>query len=387
MKLDSRKFIQITLICLASVLAFLAVFRINVVFGVVKGIFAALSPIIVGACVAFTLNVLLSLYEKRLPNNFLSKLGRHKRLFCVILTLFTVTALLGVFVLLIYPELKETVLTVVSNIPGYAAALIAYAAKISGKTESELFESVDINWESVAAKISEFISGYGDKLISNTIGITGNVLIAVLGACVSVALAVWILMTKEKLGMRASFMVNKLFPKRAESIIKLAKYSSDVFSGFIGGQLAEALTIGVLCFLGMLIFGFPYALTASAIIMIFALVPVFGAIVGAILAALLMLTESFATAIWFLIYILVLQQLESNIIYPKLMGESVGLPGLWVLVAVTIGGDLFGAIGMLTAVPVFAICFTIFNALLDKRIEAKKKKAEENQAPAEPTSN
>jgi predicted PurR-regulated permease PerM len=294
--------------------------------------------------------------------------------------------MLGIFVILIYPELKETVLSVVSNLPGYAAALIAYAAKVTGKTEAELFDSVNINWESVAAKLSEFINGYGDKLISNTIGITGNVLTAVLGVCVAIALAVWILMTKEKLGTRARFAVNKLFPKRAENIIRLAKYSADVFSGFIGGQLAEALTIGVLCFVGMLIFGFPYALTASAIIMIFALVPVFGAIVGAILAALLMLTESFATAIWFLIYILILQQLESNIIYPKLMGDSVGLPGLWVLVAVTIGGDLFGAVGMLTAVPMFAILFTIFNALLDKRIEAKKK-TEENASPAEPTAN
>jgi predicted PurR-regulated permease PerM len=386
MKLDLRKFIQTVLICLASVLAFLAVFRIGALFGILKGVTAALSPIIVGACIAFTLNVLLSLYERKLPKKFLDRLGRFKRVFCVVLTLFTVAAMLGIFVILIYPELKETVLSVVSNLPGYAAALIAYAAKVTGKTEAELFDSVNINWESVAAKLSEFINGYGDKLISNTIGITGNVLTAVLGVCVAIALAVWILMTKEKLGTRARFAVNKLFPKRAENIIRLAKYSADVFSGFIGGQLAEALTIGVLCFVGMLIFGFPYALTASAIIMIFALVPVFGAIVGAILAALLMLTESFATAIWFLIYILILQQLESNIIYPKLMGDSVGLPGLWVLVAVTIGGDLFGAVGMLTAVPVFAILFTIFNALLDKRI-AEKKKTEENVSPAEPTAN
>ncbi|MBQ2733211.1 MAG: AI-2E family transporter [Clostridia bacterium] len=383
MKQDTRRFIQILILCLASVLAFLAVFKAGVLLGTVKGIFAAISPIIAGACVAFTLNVLLSVYEKRLPEKFLAKLGKGKRLFCVVLTLFTVTALLSVFVLLIYPELKETVLTVVSNIPGYAAALIAYAAKVTGKTESELFEGIDINWESVAATISDFISGYGEKLLSNTIGITGNVLVAMLGFCVSIAFAVWILMKKEALGAHASKLVNKLFPKRADSIIRLARYSADVFSGFIGGQLAEALTIGVLCFLGMLIFGFPYALTASAIIMIFALVPVFGAIVGAILAALLMLTESFATAIWFLIYILVLQQLESNIIYPKLMGESVGLPGLWVLVAVTIGGDLFGAVGMLTAVPVFAILFTVFNALLDKRIEAKKKKAAELAANTE----
>ncbi len=383
MKPDTRRFIQILIICLSSVLAFLAVFRADVLFGVIKTVFAALSPITAGACIAFTLNVLLLQYEKKLPARFLDKLGSRKRLFCVILTLFTVAALLGIFVVLIYPELKETVLTVVSNIPGYAAALIAYAAKITGKTESELFESVDINWESVAETISGFISGYGEKLISSTIGITGNVLIAVLGVCVSIALAVWILMTKEKLGSRASFMLKKLFPKRAESITKLARYSSDVFSGFIGGQLAEALTIGVLCFVGMLIFGFPYALTASAIIMIFALVPVFGAIVGAILAALLMLTESFATAVWFLIYILVLQQLESNIIYPKLMGDSVGLPGLWVLVAVTVGGELFGAVGMLTAVPMFAILFTVFNALLDRRIEAKKKKADSNEPPAE----
>ena len=201
MKLDLRKFIQTVLICLASVLAFLAVFRIGALFGILKGVTAALSPIIVGACIAFTLNVLLSLYERKLPKKFLDRLGRFKRVFCVVLTLFTVAAMLGIFVILIYPELKETVLSVVSNLPGYAAALIAYAARVTGKTEAELFDSVNINWESVAAKLSEFINGYGDKLISNTIGITGNVLTAVLGVCVAIALAVWILMTKEKLGM------------------------------------------------------------------------------------------------------------------------------------------------------------------------------------------
>ncbi len=383
MKKIDKALLQLILICLLCVIAFLAVFKADAVIGAVGYFLAMISPITVGACIAFVLNILLSLYEKRLPKKFMDKLGRFSRVFCIFLTLFTVTAVLAVFVLLIYPELEKTISSVVANIPGYASAIIEQIAKITGSSEAEITANMNINWDSVSSTIADFIENYGDRVISGTIGVTGNVLTIVLKLCVSMIFAIWILLFKESLGRSAKRMISRFFPKNAENIHRLARFSSDMFSSFIGGQLAEALTIGSLCFVGMLIFGFPYALTASAIIMIFALVPVFGAIVGAILAALLMLTESFATAIWFLVYIIILQQLESNIIYPKLIGKTVGLPGIWVLIAVTIGGDMFGAIGMLTAVPVFAILFAIFNALLDKRIEAKKKKAAENAAATE----
>ena len=129
----------------------------------------------------------------------------------------------------------------------------------------------------------------------------------------------------------------------------------------------------------MLIFGFPYALTTSVIIIVTALVPIFGAIIGAAAGALLCLTESFALAIWFLVYIIVLQQFETNVIYPKVMGKSVGLPGIWVLIAVTLGGNLFGALGLICAVPVCAVLYTLFNVEIEKRLAKKQApKTEEN---------
>ena len=136
----------------------------------------------------------------------------------------------------------------------------------------------------------------------------------------------------------------------------------------------------------MLIFRIPYAGMVGALIGFTALIPIAGAYIGAAVGAIMILTQSLPKAIFFVVMIIILQQIEGNLIYPKVVGKSIGLPALWVLVAVTIGGDLFGAVGMLTAVPVFAILFTIFNALLDKRI-AEKKKTEENVSPAEPTAN
>ncbi|MBQ7011209.1 MAG: AI-2E family transporter [Clostridia bacterium] len=377
MKRPDRNLLQILLICLASVLAFLAVFRAGMLIRAIGYFLALISPITIGACIAFVLNVLLSLYEKKLPEKFIRRLGRYSRIFCICLTLLTVGTVIAVFVLLIYPELEETVTTVVSNIPGYASSLISAVADITGKTEAELMGDMNINWDTVSTTITSFIENYGHKLISGTLGVTGNVLAVLLRLCVSMVLAVWILLFKEKLGRRAKLLLERVFPKHSKSILDLGRYSSEVFSSFISGQLTEALILGSLCFVGMLIFRFPYALTTSVIITVSALVPIFGAFLGAGAGALLCLTSSFATAIWFLVYIIVLQQFETNVIYPKVMGKSVGLPGIWVLLSVTIGGNLFGAIGLLTAVPVCAILYTILNALLDKRIE-KKNAAQKN---------
>lgn len=378
MKKPDRNLSQILLICLISVLAFLGAFKAGTVLRAVGYFFSLISPIIVGACIAFVLNVLLSTYEKKLPAKFITRLGRFSRIFCICLTLLTVTVVVAVFVLLIYPELKETITTVVSNIPGYAASIISTVAGITGKTEAELMGDMNINWETVSTTITSFIENYGHKLISGTLGVTGNVLTVLLRICIAVVLAVWMLLFKEKLGRRAKILLERIFPKQSQNALALARYSSDVFSSFISGQLTEALILGSLCFVGMLIFRFPYALTTSVIITVSALVPIFGAFLGAGAGALLCLTSSFATAIWFLVYIIVLQQFETNVIYPKVMGKSVGLPGIWVLLSVTIGGNLFGAIGLLTAVPVCAILYTVLNGLLDKRIEKKKNALQKN---------
>jgi len=373
MKKIDRKLIQIVLICLIAAAALILVWQAGSVITAIRLFIGAVSPILVGACIAFILNIPLSFTERKLPQKFLKRLGRGARIFCLSITLLAVSIIISVFVLLIFPELKETIITVVNDIPDYAASLVSTLAEITGKTEAELMEMMNINWESVSSAIAGFIESSGDKLISSTIGVTGNVITALFRFVVSLIFAVWLLIYKEKAtniirNLLKSFCSEKL----SQKISSLLKLSSDIFSAFISGQLTEAFILGGLCFIGMLIFGFPYALTTSVIIIVTAFVPIFGAIIGAAVGALLCLTESFALAIWFLVYIIVLQQFETNVIYPKVMGKSVGLPGIWVLIAVTIGGNLFGALGLICAVPVCAVLYTLFNVEIEKRLAKKQ---------------
>lgn len=380
MKKIDRKLIQIVLICLIAAAALILVWQAGSVITAARLFIGAVSPIIVGVCIAFILNIPLSFAERKLPQRFLKKLGKGARIFCLSITLLAVSIIISVFVLLIFPELKETIITVVNDIPDYAASLVSSLANVTGKTEAELMEMMNINWETVSSAITNFIESSGDKLISSTIGVTGNVITALFRFVVSLIFAVWLLIYKEKAtniirNLLRSFCSEKL-SKKASSLLRL---SSDVFSAFISGQLTEAFILGGLCFIGMLIFGFPYALTTSVIIIVTALIPIFGAIIGAAVGALLCLTESFALAIWFLVYIIILQQFETNVIYPKVMGKSVGLPGIWVLIAVTVGGNLFGALGLICSVPVCAVLYTLFNVEIEKRLAKKEApKAEEN---------
>ena len=148
--------------------------------------------------------------------------------------------------------------------------------------------------------------------------------------------------------------------------------SSKVFAGFVSGQCIEVVIIGCLCFIGMVIFKMPYAPMISCLIAITAFIPVFGAFIGTALGALIIFLENPLQAIWFVVFIIVLQQIESNAIYPRIMGKSVGLPGLWVLLAVTVGGTLFGVWGMLIGVPTVSVLYCLFEAWLNKRLNNRK---------------
>jgi predicted PurR-regulated permease PerM len=157
----------------------------------------------------------------------------------------------------------------------------------------------------------------------------------------------------------------------ARKLISLVVLSNKAFSGFISGQCIEVLLIGILCFIGMLIFKMPYAIMVSCIIAFTAFIPVFGPFIGTAIGGFLILIENPIQALWFVLFIIILQQLESNIIYPKIMGKHVGLPGIWVLISVTIGGGLFGVVGIITSVPICSVLYTLFDKWIKRRLEER----------------
>ena len=194
---------------------------------------------------------------------------------------------------------------------------------------------------------------------------------AILGIASNI-FAVYMLLSKEKLLLTAKKVFYAHLNKdTADHIVSIFKHANKVFRSFVGGQITEAFILGILCYIGMLIFRMPYAPLISVIMGVSSLVPVIGPIVGTIPSAILILLESPIVALWFVIYIIVLQQVEGNVIYPRVVGSAIGISGFWVLLAVTVGGGLFGVLGILIGVPLMAVIYTLYGEFVNKKIAEK----------------
>ena len=209
-------------------------------------------------------------------------------------------------------------------------------------------------------------------MINKTIGVTSNVLSGLFNFVIGFVLSIYILASKEKLCRQGARLLRVILPEAAcDRIFRVLAMSSGVFTKFISGQCVEALILGALCYIGMLIFRMPYALMISALIAVTALIPVFGAFIGTSVGALMILLISPLKAVGFVLFIIILQQIESNVIYPRVVGNSVGLPGIWVLLSVTLFGSIFGAVGLLLGVPFCAVLYCLVRDFVKKR-EAEK---------------
>ena len=190
---------------------------------------------------------------------------------------------------------------------------------------------------------------------------------------VGFAFSTYMLLQKETLCQNAKKILFAFLDRgKAEVLISVGKLSNEMFAKFVSGQLTEAVIIGILCFLGMSLFSIPYAPLIATIVSVTALVPIFGAFIGTAFGAFLLLMVRPITAVWFVLFIIVLQQIEGNFIYPKVVGGSIGLPGIWVLFAVTLGGNLFGVMGMLLGVPISAVLYTLLRQSVFRRLKEKK---------------
>ena len=197
-------------------------------------------------------------------------------------------------------------------------------------------------------------------IVDKTLDFTGTLVSGIVNLIIALAFSFYLLAQKEKLSSNTKKVLFAFFPKKkVTNLLNIIELTDQTFTNFVSGQLLEAVIIGVLCFIGMLIFGMPYAAVISVLVGFTALIPVFGAFIGTAIGAFLILFVSPVKAIWFVVFIIILQQLEGNLIYPKVVGKSVGLPGILVLTAVSIGGSLMGVLGILISVPVCAVLYTL----------------------------
>lgn len=332
-------------------------------------VFSFFTPLIVGAAMAFVMNVLMVIIE----NKWLKKLKNEKlkRASALVLTLVIIFVLLTTLILMIIPEMKTTFAKVADEMPGYMNDL----EKWMDKTEvlGYSLSNINIDFDNILDKLSNLVSKSSNILISATLGVTTSLVSVVINTFLGLVFAIYILISKETL----SRQISKLFKvtlkdKHYKNFIYLCQLTYDAFKNFVTGQFLEALIIGGLCFLGMSLFKMPYAVVISALVGFTALIPVFGAFIGTVIGAFLIVMVSPIKALWFILFIVVLQQLEGNLIYPKVVGASIGLPGIWVLSAVTIGASAYGILGMLIGVPLCSIIYTLLKTYVRQGKKQKK---------------
>ena len=260
-------------------------------------------------------------------------------------------------------------------LPQYMSNLEGLLDKLMKTLEnySIVLPSFELNWSKVGDLLNSFLNNYADSFINKTVDITTSIVTVIVNFVIAVFFSLYVLAQKEKIGKHLRKLLYAIGPKKkAEKIIGFSKLTSDTFTKFVTGQLLEAVIIGVLCLIGMLILQMPYATIISVLIGFTALIPVFGALFGTVIGAFLILLVDPMKALWFVIFIVVLQQIEGNLIYPKVVGKSVGLPGILVLVSVTIGGSAAGILGMLFSVPVCTVLYCVYKEFVAKKLKGKE---------------
>ncbi len=347
------------------------VLNFGVVLKLLGRVLVLLIPFIVGLSMAFILNVIMRSIENRILSKVSSKVDRFKRPVALVMSLAIVLGLIFFLLFLVIPELTNTIEIVSEKLPGALKNFESWSKGILGDLPFDI-PNIELSWSKITDWTASFLSKGSSALFSTTLGITSSILSAVLNTLLGLVFAIYLLLMKEKLAKQMEKLFHAYLSKDiVEKILSISERANSVFSHFVTGQFTEAFIIGTLCFVGMLIFGMPYALVISALVGFTALIPVFGAFIGTGVGAFLILMVDPMKALWFIVFILFLQQLEGNLIYPKVVGDSVGLPGIWVLAAVTMGGSAFGVLGMLVGVPLSALLYSLLKDSVYIRLKHK----------------
>ena len=344
---------------------------------------ASAKTLIIGAIIAFLVNILMrSLEDLIFPNTKNEKLKTVKRVVCMILAFVLLIGIVALIVWLIAPQLIKCIEIIIAEVPPLFNSAVKWLRETHILPEDIMSELASIDWKSNLTKIFDILTSGIGSVFDIVISTVTSVFSGIVTALVSLIFSIYILLGKEKIAKQI-----KRLEKCYLGLSKRKKFNHTLdiiktsFESFIVGQVKEAVILGVLCTIGMWIFRFPYATMIGALIGFTALIPVAGAYIGAAVGAVMILTESPVKALLFVVFIVVLQQLEGNLIYPKVVGESIGLPGLWVLAAVTIGGGVMGIGGMLIGVPLVAAIYKLVGEDMDERF-AKAAALNASSAPA-----
>lgn len=365
---------SLLLVVCGGVAFYCALQHLGVVVAAAAWLLGTLSPFLVGGAIAFVLNVPMRAIERHLRFQ-----GRRstalRRPLALVLTLVALVGVLTLASCVIGPGVKDAVKSIASQVPGALdrlqkrlMGLEAYLPQIQ-----DIVADLAIDWKSLSQKAIALAQSWGGSLLSSGGGLMVGVVSGVSTFVIGLIFSFYILMQKEKLSCQGRQVLYALLrPQDADRVLEILRLANRTFSSFLSGQCLEAVILGTLFVVAMTVCRMPYALLVGVLISLTALIPIVGAFIGCGVGTLLIAITDPWKALMFIVLFLVLQQIEGNLIYPHVVGSSVGLPSIWVLTAVTLGGKLMGVAGMLFFIPLCSVLYALFRGFVKKRLEEKK---------------
>ena len=372
---QKKKYRYIFLGIAGCIVLYWALNQTSQLMGYVRAFFGMLSPFVAGAALAFVLNVPMRAMERWLKG--IRKSGLRRTL-ALLLTFIAMGLVITGVILLLIPQIDKTIVSLKESLPAFFNRAIETANNyLNNNTElkhwvEENTSLYDMDWGALLQKAMDMlnidISAILERATTAVVGLGTGLFNAVM----SIVFCIYALFRKETLARQGRRLLYSAFPEKVcDETIRILRMTNSAFSNFISGQCLEALILGAMFAVTMPIFGMPYMPLISVIIAITALVPIVGAFAGCAVGAVFILVVSPVQAFWFIVLFLVLQQIEGNLIYPKVVGSSIGLPGMWVLVAVAVGGDLMGVAGMLIMIPLASVLYTLLREFTDRRLQVR----------------
>ena len=362
MELDRNNTKRILFIVAFGVVLFWILLNLAKVFDLLGTVVGLLTPFLVGLALAFIMKVPMkriehlfeSIHTKREHKGF----RRAIRPLSIAITLLLILLIVFFILFLVIPDVAKTIVLLRDHIPEFVQQIQDWWSKYEQHlpTISNWISGLDINWEKYMETIADYLQKGAVGIVNATVTLTTSLFSGIISFFLGFIFAVYLLMQKEKLAVQCKKLLYAFVPEKyADEAVRIARVSDRAFANFISGQCTEAVILGCLCFIGMMIFRFPFALTISVLVGFTALIPIFGAFIGTAIGA----------------FFLVLQQIEGNLIYPKVVGTSVGLPSLWVLLAVTVGGTSMGIFGMLINVPIASVLYILLSEVTASRLKKR----------------
>ena len=364
-----------------ALILFFLLYNLEAVIGVGQNLLGILFPFLLGSGIAFVLSLPMRFLEKKMT--FLDKKPSYKkwkRPLSLILTICIFIGVISIVVLLIIPALKDTAQKIIETVPAFLMSLVAELQKWNLPVDEleQWLNDTAINWSLIGQKVLTFVQTWSAGIFASTFGVVSSVVSVVMDVVVAIIFAIYILFSKEKLAKQFRMLCYAFLPEeKADRLFYIGRLTHRTFASFFAGQCTEACILGLMFVVTMWILQIPYAILIGVLIAVTALIPVFGAFIGCVVGVILILMVNPMKAVVFVVVFLLLQQIEGNLIYPRVVGGSIGLPGIWVLVAVSVGASLMGVLGMILFIPLFSVAYALLRAktkatLKDKNVPKDK---------------